>query len=511
MHSRLTISTISLLAVVIVFAQVDSIAVQVLPPFPEEKGIVGFGYSLLNALHLDSRPWTVKRLCPIKTGDTLTASCIQEAERIMRSYPFWNDAKIFPLGDSSAVNIIVQELWTTKLNLSVKYVADRLEWGCWMEEENFAGLGAYASGGYANYIDKSWWETSMKVYGFPTHKWDLSAYYNRNDQEWSAGGRFFRNENYINAANLLFLSAAGESVSVPRYYSGAVAMDTIEVEKISAAGEYLIGKGRYYLGIAVGYLKKSLRTYYSDEPFSSNTYYQSYYPAMLRLSYLSRKFFQTRNVDNFVRIEDIPLGLSLTAAVGLNSGHNKHALFTNFAGAFTTHNLYSYIGLKYKNIYDYKICTMNFRAFSPLDSNSIFRLGAGIDIIWLTSDFGDKFLVADGRTGFRGFPAYYEVTYSNDNPFTKLSTELRLFPRFEIFTLRPGIAFFVDAGGADWTHGWMIDFGMSLRICSTRSSRGNVNRFSISYSPQTKTIGFIVDSGQALSFYFPLGLSSVLD
>ncbi len=537
MRSRsITIATNILLLAVVSFAQVDSIAVKVLPPYPKEKGIIGLGYSILNAIHLDSRPWTVKRLCPIKSKNETDSASFSDAERIMRSYPFWSDAKIRLDKNSRKLDIAIQELWTTKLDLRLRYVADEFEWGGWLEEENFSGLGAYASVGYAHYIENNWWETAMKLYGFPTHKWDLSAYYNKNGGEWSAGGKFLGNENYIDNENLLFLSAEAESVSITRYYSGAVVRDTMDIDKISVTGEYLFNRKNFYLGIAAGYFDKSLRIHdrggeWDCNPsiFTFDTSY-SWIPVMVRFSYLSRKFFQTKNVDNFSRFEDIPIGLSTTGAVGLNFGykHNidddkKSASSAKVTGAFLLGKSYNYIGFKYKAMYDYEYFGIHFRTFAPTDSSSIIRFGAGADIMWLQSDFGDKYLVADGRTGFRGFPAYYEVAYRNNEPFVKLSAEMRIFPKFEIFTLRPGFALFADAGGTYWNNpeiwseypyhkndGWMVDFGASLRICSTRSSRGNVNRFEISYSPQTKTISFTIDSGQAQSFYLPLGLSSLL-
>ncbi|MCD6418463.1 hypothetical protein J7M00_06755, partial [bacterium] len=379
-------------------------------------------------------------------------------------------------------------------------------------KENFAGLGTYLSCGYAQYIERNWWETAMKLYGFPTRQWDLSGYYNRNGREWSAGGKFFKNANYIDSGNLLFAKIEAESVSVQRYYSGAVLRDTMDIEKNFASAEYLIGGGGFFYGVAAAYLKKSVLAH--RDSTSSNSAAR-WLPLMFRISYFSRKFFQTRNVDNFSRIEDIPTGISATISAGYDfkkSDGNiskKIPLYLELCGAAIFKNSYHYVGLKMEKKYDYEIESIKFRSFAPVDSSKIFRFGIGADVVWLQSDCGDRYFIADGRTGFRGFPAYYEVDY-DDNPFLKLSAEVRIFPQFEIFTLRPGIALFADAGGTYWgkvaedfhkNSGWMTDFGVSFRICSTRSSRGNVNRFEISYSPQTRTVGFTIDSGQALSFY----------
>lgn len=523
--------------------RVDSLAVEVIAPFPQKNGIVGLGYSLLNSLHIDSHSWTVQRLCPIAQGNTISPAQIDDVERIMRSYPFWDDVQFEWNEDSSAAIIHVHELWTTKVNFSIKYVADEIEWGVALEEENIAGLGAYLTGGYKHNIEHDWWQYGQKLYGFPFHAWDVAFRYDCKGNEWLWSGAVQRSEEYYPNGDPVYTEMGMEKITMTEYYSGAKPYRYIDREKNYANVEYLHKIGKCYPGIAVGFMEKSLweREYEnsertdssnSSEPLSIESH--RWIPLVLRFSFLSREYLTMRNVDNFSRPEDIPIGWNITFAAGLNTvDDDNESSDENGSGSywkgpgntfFLTQLDYASIGrfgyvasrLGYKRKYGCDKYQFRFRMFEPVAEESIWRFGIGCDWFGFGRCTADKWLIADGRTGFRGLPAYYGVQCADHSAFAKVSAELRIFPKFELLTFRPGFAAFADIGGV--THSrifpdnseLIVDYGISFRICSTRSSRGNVSRFELSYSPQTKTIGFTIDSVQALSFYLPIVLSPLL-
>jgi len=520
----LTILTISLFFSIPLTAQVESLNVEVIPPFPKAKGIVGFGYSLLNTLHFDSKPWTVRRLCPISTGDSITTIQMDDAARILRSYPFWGDAQILSNADSNVFTAQVQDLWTTKVNASLRYIVNELEWSLALEEENLGGFGAYISGGYAHNVDKDWWQFGTKIYGFPTRKWDLSGYYNRNGNEWQAGGSLLKPDERNPSGDLVFLSAGAESISINRYFSGGAPKDTVERDFKYAAVEYLFKIDKMYLGGAGGYIDKSLQNRYVESGssaipithlLSENSHIRV--PLMIRFSLLSREFVQLRNLDNFKRIEDISLGWCADCAIGFDA--NSKSRIEKFVVLSVSHatihfERYWAWRTNLTSKYGDEELSFGLKTFSPIDTMSLMRLGISGECILFSYRNLDKLLIVDGRNGFRGFPAYYAVQ-NGDGTFLKISSELRLFPHFEFLTLQPGFALFADFGGVSEEFlpdrsGLIVDAGISLRLASTRSTTGNVNRFEFSYSPQTKTWAFTLDSGQAFSFYLPLGIGALL-
>ncbi len=505
--------TISLAIFSFSFAITDTILVKVLPPYPNEKGIVGFGYSILNALHINSRQWMVRRLLPIRRGDVLDSVTILETERILRAYPFWDSAKITVSDDSSMLFVDVHELWTTKLNAAAQYVVQELEWSLSSEEENFFGLGAYLTAGYSHYFDGDWWNFATKIYGFPFRGWDLSARYRYTKSGWIAGGNISRSDAYNIGGDIAFISATIESISIPLVQSGGNANDTIICQHKFSQFEYLFKKRDLFYGIAFGYEDRA----YDPEEFRAQS--NSWIPLVGRVAYLSRIYAPMRNVNNFARIEDIPTGWKATAALGLNIAQKLDYTEDAFvslsaANASIIKNHYWAWQAGFASKYGDKNLHLLLRTFTPVDDESIFRLGFGADCVLFSYHNPYRFFIADSRLGFRGFPACYSVQYG-DGTYTKLSGELRMFPEFEFLTIRPGFALFADIGGVSDEflpdkENLLFDVGISFRLASTRSTTGNVNRFEFSYIPKTRTFAFTLDSEQAFSFFLPISLSPVL-
>lgn len=532
--SRLIVA-ISLLPVLLFSAKLDSIEIVVSPPFPDTTDdIQGIGYRLLNKIHFNSRDFTVLRLNPLSLGSFVDSSSIAYAEVVLRSYPFWDDAKFIPLTpESTKWQLKIHDLWTMKVKASFRYVAERGEWSLGMEEENLLGLGAYFSAGYAHYVDRNWWRFATKFYGIPARGWDIAGYYNKIRKEWKTKMELLRPQIYNPNENLFFISARAESVSIQRFMSLAVPYDTTYRKKIGLYSEVLFKIKNKYAGIGMAVEQKTLNV-------EDTGYKYIIAPVIGRYSIFRNKFLQLRNLDNFSRIEDLSVGYELSLGCGYCSFWrcerfppptlpNRSAPFYGLPQSLVDipeivarMQIFARLGYNYAN--DKFYFGMNggskwilgdgesffkIRFFVPASENSKWRFGIGLDCDLVFS--GEKFFVADGRNGFRGFPLYYEVSqYKDERTFSKMTTELRYFPDFEFFTICPGFAAFMDVGamnlGRSNAH-YISDFGISIRLASTRSTTGNVNRFEFSYSPQTKKIGFTLDSGQAFSFFLPLEIA----
>jgi len=493
---------------------------RIYPPFPKSDRHFELAYKIANALHINSREWTVERLFPLDKNSPLDSGSINFAERVMRSYPFWSDAKISFSPDSDAATVEIHDLWTSKLVAEVHYVADELEWLLALEDENFLGLGSNISGGYAHYIENDWWQFGAKIYGFPSKYWDFSGNYNFQAGLWQAGASLKKHDAYIENGNLLFAGAYAESVFVPIYYSQDSADSIVRYRK-NAYFEFIPQWKKMYIGGGIGYLDREISPFH-DSNLDIISDKSRWIPIVARLGFTSIGYKNFVNLDNFVRIEDVPTGFLASASLGWNlddisqKGGDKNLFIECEIADAKIHRFgYSAISTKFISKYGNRDIYLKFRHFAPITDTSFFRYGFSIDWFDRIRSTADRYFIADGRTGFRGYSAYYEIQHGSAQ-FLKFSGELRFFSSYEILTLRPGAGLFFDMGGIsknfllDDSDRIMTDFGISFQICSTRSTAGNVNRFDISYNPQTKTFGFTIDSGRAFSFYLPMVISSFL-
>lgn len=534
---------VNLLPILLFSAKLDSVYVIVSPPFPDTVGgIQGSAYKLLNNLHFASRDFTVLRLNPIPTGANVDSSSIAYAEAVLRSYPFWNEAKFTHLSpESTKWRLMVHDLWTTKINASFRYIAERGEWALGLEEENLLGLGMCLSAGYAHRINKNWWQFATILYGIPAKGWDIIGHHNQMGRQWETELELIRPQAYNPQGNLFFLSVRAESTRVVRYYSGAIPGYVIMKKFGQIYGEYLLRRGFFYFGLASGYDRRTYGCLYEND--RENEVSQPQYTSMIwcptaaRFSLYKRKFLQSKNVDNFGRVEDIPAGIKIGLSVGTDIARKRSLSKTpNFCELEAQLSRMStfYIGglIKYRFFLTNISTRCAARIFLPADTLSLYRIGIGLDRWEVSASSKEdsemsrylEYLVADGTIGFRGFPPYY-ITTLGDEALYKLSGEIRIFPKIEFLTIRFGFAIFGDWGWIEprrhqptdeykahsqanirknYERDYLWDFGISLRLASTRSTTGNVNRFEISYSPQTKKISFTLDSGQAFSFFLPL-------
>ena len=549
-----TTSAVSLLIIGIISAQ-DNISgedsthlpassdskysVEILEPFPDDSDFIGIPYRIANFLHINSYPWTVRRLYPLKSGEKLDSLQIADAERILRAYSFWSDAKIAVKRDSTLDKITVNELWTTKASASVSYLGE-LEWSLFLEEENFFGFGAYITAGYGHYIERDWWTFGSIVYGLPIHGTNWEAIYNRHRDEWSikTGIGHFESQNPDDNC-LSDFSFQGININKYLYLSGGEISDTLGLEEYKLSSEFLRKADTHYGGVSIGLIWKELKYPFGFNPsiyslqFIEPQSEFTFIPMILRYSNMSRKFVQMQNVNNFNRVEDIPIGYHLTLGLG---GTIKSNIFDNGSGTGEIRGLeqiyisqlsasaiefstYFAASVGYRKFWDKTLANFRAKVFVPANVKSFVRLGFGLDYYNIEWVGQYNQLCLDGRTGLRGFSAFYNVSPVDEAEFFKFTAELRVYPELEVCTIRPGFALFCDIGRLTEIEteylstedgDILLDIGLSLQICSTRSTVGNINRLDISYNPQTKAIGFTIDSGQMFSFFFPMAPKPLL-
>lgn len=100
----------------------------------------------MNALHVNTRPWVVRRELLFAPGDPLDEDRLRESARNLRALGILNRVEIAPVDttDDGQVDILVraQETWTLSFGLNFALVSSgALRWNLAMTEKNFLGLG----------------------------------------------------------------------------------------------------------------------------------------------------------------------------------------------------------------------------------------------------------------------------------------------------------------------------------------------------------------------------------
>lgn len=99
---------------------------------------------LANTLHARTDRDAVRDLLTVRPGEAVTADGIYEAERTLRSQPFFTDARILPAGcdgDRVAANVRVRDAWTLQLGVGFGSAGGESESTVGFEDENFFGTG----------------------------------------------------------------------------------------------------------------------------------------------------------------------------------------------------------------------------------------------------------------------------------------------------------------------------------------------------------------------------------
>ena len=99
---------------------------------------------LANTLHAKTDRHAVRDLLTVSPGEPVTAARIYEAERTLRSQPFFTQARILPAhcdGDQVTADVRVRDAWTLQLDVGFGSAGGESESSVGFQDENFFGTG----------------------------------------------------------------------------------------------------------------------------------------------------------------------------------------------------------------------------------------------------------------------------------------------------------------------------------------------------------------------------------
>jgi len=465
------------------------------------RGEGGWLYRTANKLHINTRPYVIRGQLLFKPGEPYRQRLVQETERLLRANDYLYDASIVPVAyDGKVVDLEVRtrDVWTLNPGVSFSRKGGENTFGAQLQEDNLLGTGQSLEFEWNSNVDRE----SLSVSYFDPHFFQSFTRFAVTYADADDG-----------KTKLLQLSRPFYALDVRR-----------------AAGIYLLDSQRndtrYVLGDNVGEFEHREEYYEVFGGWSAGlqgrrvrrwTYGYTFerdgfapdpleplggpLPPDRELSYpwigidVVEDSFQERiNQDQILRTEDVLVGLRASARLGYAAeafGADRNALIAsaslqNGADLRPGQSVFGSVSASGR-VEDGQLVngmlSAEGRFYWATSARSKFFAGvSGAAVEQLDQELQ---LTLGGDNGLRGYPLRYQAGTSR----ALLTLEQRYYTKWYPFRLfHVGAAAFFDMGrtwGRDVTGaesiGLLKDFGIGLRLGSSRSSFGNVVHLDLAF------------------------------
>jgi outer membrane protein assembly factor BamA len=454
-----------------------------------------------NALHIQTRTSVVERALLFKRGDPVSASVIEETERLLRDTGYLYDVRIRPVAVSDGVvdvEVSTRDNWSLLPSVSAGRAGGVNSTGARLRDYNLAGTGTTLSIGHSSNVDRSSNElliSNDRVFGTRTAV-SLSLARNSDGQrdEVSIVQPFHSLDARLAAG---FTFSKDDRID-PVYNAGQVVSEHRRQEDDA---EVFVGWSR---GRVDGWVQRySIGMSLSDDAYAIEPG-RTPPPALpadeklvgpfLRYELIEDRYERVQNHDTIGTPEFFAVGFATTvqlgwASTGLGSSHEallyEGAVSRGFAPA-PSHVLLAsasvsgqYTGGRVRR----QRFGVQGRYYLPQSPRWLFHAAASADVL-TNPDVLDTLLLG-GDNGLRGYP----LRYQSGDKRVLLTLEERVYTDLYVWRLfRVGGAAFVDVGRA-WggpqmntvNPGWLADVGFGVRIVSMRTSLSEVLHIDIAF------------------------------
>ncbi len=475
--------------------QISRIEPVVLPIFnerdPKENNRL---YRLINTLHIDTRPATVRRQLTLKPGSTLDPSALTENERLLRRNDYVSDAMIVPeriCGDQLELLAVVRDIWTLNPTASFSRTGGENKSDVGISESNLLGSGQSLAIGRFKNDDRTGYSIAYshdQLFGNHTEL-DLT-YANTSDGELKE----------FNFARPFY------SLDTPWAY-GLYTLREQRIDDIETAQETLNTFetreefNEVYLGWSRGIVENIAQRWtvgYTDNTtqYAALSTSGAAPPPDQRLRYpwvgwesIEDRFWTTTNIAQIGRQEDIRLGAYWSTRLGYANdrwGSSEDAAIYSIAHEYTLsvgkHHLMQFFGSlsgRYNTRIDRaesNFLTFENRYFHFIDDRNRWYARLKIDIARHIQQ--NEQLTSGGSGDLRGYPNDMQ----RGNERWLFTVERRHFTDWHIFNLlRVGGVAYVDIGrtrdtetpnAANTTN--LANIGFGLRFSSSKAGKDKV-------------------------------------
>jgi outer membrane protein assembly factor BamA len=461
-------------------------------------------YRLADHLHYRTRESAVRSQLLFAAGQPLSQQKFEETERILRSRRYLSEAWVVPVGYDAAQNTVdvavtVRDVWTLNPSASIGRAGGQNRSSVAIEEENLFGTGSAVAVGHSHDVDRS--STLFSFYD-PTLRgswWQLGLNYADNSDGRVKSMNLDRPFYALDTRSAYAFDPSDGTSRVSRYSQGVITDQFDEHHSLDQVyygwSDGLVGDWtqRWYTGVRYD------RAVFTAPP---GVIAPEPLPADRTFSYpwagwqiIENRYEKTENLDLIGRTEDLYVGRSLYAELGVSDdafGGRGRAILTQLSALDAWHfgpeqELFlsgSFTGRLEQGTAKNVNLTSQARYFDRLTEHQLFYVSlSGTATKRLDAD---QQVLLGGDTGLRGYP----IRFQGGTSSALLTIEHRLFTDWFPFRLvRFGGAAFFDAGrtwGRDYTGaeplGLLKDLGLGIRIGNVRSGLGNVLHVDLSYA-----------------------------
>jgi hypothetical protein len=498
------------------------------PKLPQYRSWV---FRFLNSVHVRTNDSFIKRELLFREGDYVDDDLLRESERNLRKHHFLDNVRIerVPVGpNKDDIYVHTEDQWTTQVNIGAGKSSGYTEVQLAVEESNFLGLGKTVSLEYNDNVERSKYEALYFDPQFFNSRWNFEAGYQKASDGWRQTLDMLRP--FYSLDTKWAYGAAWDShiYAQPLYHKGR-AVAEIDINHRGGVGFLARAWGERYNKRKVGLLFSLDNVLYPNpariifpeansvkeikknlNPLDKESYQYGGLFQWDRQNYVEETY-----LDNFGRIEDLPVGFSLSAMIAYADevtllpdyyvarslaqySHqlNDHQYFT-MRGDFSIHRQSdgSFNNVLFTGYTHYYIQADQLKIGKFVFPRQ--TIAASLSAT-LTKDVDAPFQISLGEDeGLRGY-TFKSFTGQNSVLF---NVENRIFTPLDFRIFAVGLAGFLDAGYVWYSDETLHfkDFGVSvgvgLRIGLKKSQSARIVRVDFAV-PLHKETGAFTESNQ---------------
>ena len=492
---------------------IDSIALETHNIYDSVQARSNLLAGLMNALHIRTRPWVVRRELLFDVGDSVDARRLEETERNLRRLGIFRDAHVdtVRVDDRLVARVVTYDGWTTSLETALSFTGDVVTWSVGLNERNVLGTGHLLGGNYRKEVDRDAWRVRAQLNRLFGSRATVAGFYdNLSDGQaaaWNGGAPFRAMDDRFE----VLLPGQVADRRVLRFRDGTVS-DTLWRRALIQEARFgwapVAGPGGY---LRVGVYGQARREQYLAIEDTALASPDSAFGVVGAWAELFRpRFLEVTHYNGFARREDIDLGTRVTLglslappafgypragvvpAVGLQVGAGTPVAFARLRAA--AHGLFTSEGLDSGQVW----------AGLTLASRLVSRQATVVHVqggVQENPAPGAEFDLGHGR-GPRAFAPH---AFTGTRSIWGIA-EHRVFLVDALFGLMGiGVAGFFDYGGAwfaDQPRRLGGDVGLGLRTGATSATGPNVGRLDLAYRFGDGLTGsrWVVSFGTAFEF-----------
>jgi hypothetical protein len=492
---------------------IDSVAVITHDIFDTAQAQGNFLAGLMNALHVRTRSWVVRKELLFDVGDTLDARRLAETERNLRRLGILRDVTVdtVRVDGKLVARVVTYDGWTTSLETRLNFTGDVVTWSAGLNERNVLGTGHLIGGAYRKEVDRDAWRVRTQLNrlgGSPAY---VAAYYDNLSDGYAAawnGGVPYRS---LSDRVQVLLPGQVLDGRVLRFRDGEVS-DTVWrralIQRTEIAWAPVAGPGGY---VRIGLTGGVRREEYLSIADTGLAIPDSVFGDVGLWTELARpRFVEVTHYNGFSREEDLDLGSRVVLGAGvvlrsLGYARNGAAPFAEVRTGIGTAKAFARLGIEAGGLL----------TSAGVDSG---RVAAALTVA--SRLIPRQATVLHFEAGLRKNPApgaEFDLGHGlgprafEPHAFTGTRAiwgvaEHRVFLWDELFgMLGLGVAGFVDYGGAWFAdqparHGG--DVGIGIRSGATSATGPNVGRLDLAYRFGDGITGsrWVVSFGTAYQF-----------